>query len=574
MEGRANGSRQRKKAKHMSRVKQDLCSARHCGGAAGKYPEDSMIRRMLPGGRLPHVCVVGAGMAGLRCAEVLSHKGIKVTILEARDRIGGRIHQSEHLGRLVDLGPNWIHGTDHNPILDLAKATDTTTFHPEGESTAAIDETGQPMSDDKLTYHNEIMWGIIQSGFKYSNENSPSIPQSRSLSDFFMATIKDKGLDDSVSKVVIQLARIWGNFVGGAIERQSLKYLWLEECIDGGLATPTANTYKAILEHVAETVLSKVDLHLSTQVTKVISNDRLGADHPLSTAVCTNANDAPFLYDEVVVTAPLGYLKRNLSMFSPPLPSNLTRSISHLSYGRLEKVYLTFPRAYWSPLPTSDPKTPFFTHFLNPNYTPKLNPKAWNMDCASLADLPDGSAQPTLLFYMHGGCAEYITSLANGLSPSSQEYYDRLQPFFEPYYARLPNYDAASSDCIPKSILATNWQNDEFAGYGSYTNFQISHEDEAVLLDKDIETLRHGLPERNIWFAGEHTAPFVALGTVTGAYWSGETAARRILNAYGLADDEEKKEEAAIDQELMDGDGADKRVDAKNTALGAGVTGL
>lgn len=35
-------------------------------------------------------------------------------------------------------------------------------------------------------------------------------------------------------------------------------------------------------------------------------------------------------------------------------------------------------------------------------------------------------------------------------------------------------------------------------------------------------------------FAGEHTAPFVALGTVTGAYWSGESVAQRIANAYGM----------------------------------------
>ena len=95
MEGRANGSRQRKKAKHMSRVKQDLWSARHCDGVAEKSPDHTMIRRMLPGGRLPHVCVVGAGMAGLRCAEVLSRRGIKVTILEARNRIGGRVGSTE-----------------------------------------------------------------------------------------------------------------------------------------------------------------------------------------------------------------------------------------------------------------------------------------------------------------------------------------------------------------------------------------------------------------------------------------------------------------------------------------------
>jgi NADPH-dependent 2,4-dienoyl-CoA reductase/sulfur reductase-like enzyme len=39
----------------------------------------------------PHICVVGAGIAGLRCAEILLIHGIKVTILEARNRIGGRV---------------------------------------------------------------------------------------------------------------------------------------------------------------------------------------------------------------------------------------------------------------------------------------------------------------------------------------------------------------------------------------------------------------------------------------------------------------------------------------------------
>lgn len=45
--------------------------------------------------------------------------------------------------------------------------------------------------------------------------------------------------------------------------------------------------------------------------------------------------------------------------------------------------------------------------------------------------------------------------------------------------------------------------------------------------------MREGMPERGLWLAGEHTAPFVALGTVTGAYWSGESVGRRIAEAYG-----------------------------------------
>jgi len=47
------------------------------------------------------------------------------------------------------------------------------------------------------------------------------------------------------------------------------------------------------------------------------------------------------------------------------------------------------------------------------------------------------------------------------------------------------------------------------------------------------------MPERGVWLAGEHCAPFVALGTVTGAYWSGEGVAKRVLKAYELGEKEQ-----------------------------------
>lgn len=50
-----------------------------------------MLRRIMAKGRTPHVCVIGAGMAGLRCAQVLTERGLRVTIFEARDRTGGRV---------------------------------------------------------------------------------------------------------------------------------------------------------------------------------------------------------------------------------------------------------------------------------------------------------------------------------------------------------------------------------------------------------------------------------------------------------------------------------------------------
>lgn len=60
-----------------------------------------MIRRAA--GRMPHIGVIGAGVAGLRCADVLLKHGAKVTIFEGRDRVGGRFCQGKVGEHLVDL---------------------------------------------------------------------------------------------------------------------------------------------------------------------------------------------------------------------------------------------------------------------------------------------------------------------------------------------------------------------------------------------------------------------------------------------------------------------------------------
>src|SRR6202042_15364 len=110
--------------------------------------------------------------------------------------------------------------------------------------------------------------------------------------------------------------------------------------------------------------------------------------------------------------------------------------------------------------------------------------------------------------------------------------------FLEPLLKCLPNYDTSAPNCEPVSFLFTNWSNDSLAGNGSYTFFPVG----GTELDADVECLREGLPDRGIWLAGEHTAPFVALGTLTGAYWSGESVGMRILRAYGRVRVEEEKE--------------------------------
>ncbi|PLB40803.1 flavin monoamine oxidase family protein [Aspergillus candidus] len=484
----------------------------------------------------PHVAVIGAGFAGLRCADILVQNGARVTVFEARDRVGGRVHQTQIHNHTIDLGPNWIHGTGTNPMATLAETTNTTTTDFE-EELLLIAADGKPVSRAVANKISEFLWASIEEAFEYSNAHKDTISPDRSLLDFFRERVDGSDFTPEEKHLFIETSRMWGVYVGDGVDRQSLKFFCLEECIDGSNSF-VASTYKAILEHVSRAALQHADLRLNQPVVKIESKPRAHETGSSRNVWLTTAAGETARFDEVVVTTPLGWLKRNKSAFTPELPPRLTQAIDSISYGRLEKVYVTFPTAFWHTSNTSvttnsnNPTTnATFVQFLDPNYTARPESITWNQECVSLAALPPHCAHPTLLFYTYGPCATHIVSNLANLPPTSPEYHTILDTFLHPFYSRLPNYTASSPSCKPLAFIATQWQNDPYAGNGSYCNFQIGLQQG----DRDIEVLRAGLgADRGVWFAGEHTAPFVAVGTTTGAYWSGERAAGQVCEVYGL----------------------------------------
>lgn len=93
MEAKAHSRESYKTAGQVSWMERDLLSCANDFKASFKQkPGDKIRGKWLNNSNENlHVCVIGAGMAGLRCAEILIEEGVHVTILEARNRIGGRV---------------------------------------------------------------------------------------------------------------------------------------------------------------------------------------------------------------------------------------------------------------------------------------------------------------------------------------------------------------------------------------------------------------------------------------------------------------------------------------------------
>lgn len=230
------------------------------------------------------VAVVGAGVSGLAAALWLSEEGYDVTVLEARNRIGGRVWTDRRLGLPVDLGASWIHGTDGNPLTDLAEA--------QGARVVATDDSfvtrggdGRRMADAETPVWLENVLSVQHSlGADTQNINSRA---------YWM-----------------------GSDYGG--EEVILPYGY-DQLFDG--------------------VSSALDIRLG-HVLKGVEVDEDGVH-------LSDSKGREATFDAVILTVPLGVLKQGNITFSPQLPRRKLDAISRLGMGTLDKVYLRYNNVFW-----------------------------------------------------------------------------------------------------------------------------------------------------------------------------------------------------------------------------------
>ncbi|WP_310719021.1 flavin monoamine oxidase family protein [Streptomyces lydicus] len=276
------------------------------------------------------VIVVGAGISGLAAARHLADQGQDVVILEARNRIGGRISTSEKwAGVPLDLGASWIHGIDSNPIAALAAKAKARTVVTDPDS-----------STDYLTDGTEVEGAQAKAiaGWQRKTEDAVAAYQDDADKDASVRSVVERALhwsslSDTDKALVAFGLNDYEHEYSGSVGQLSALYFDSGADIKGkDVLFPGG--YRQITDLLA------AGLSIRTgQVVKHIDWD--------SSGVTVGTDKDTFHADHVVVTLPLGVLQSGAVTFGPGLPAAKRTAIDKLGMGVLNKCYLRFPKVFW-----------------------------------------------------------------------------------------------------------------------------------------------------------------------------------------------------------------------------------
>ena len=293
----------------------------------------------IPGGvagAVERVLVVGAGIAGLTVANALAHAGVDCLVLEARRRVGGRLHTVDLAGVPVDLGGSWLHHPSGNPLRRFAREAglDCRPGDPLPTLTAFDVATGLWQS------HEDVEAGLTVELERFT-EALPALRDrlgpGASAADGIEAFLASTDLAGEPLRRAGQGLRASVEAdAAGAAEHQSLQWLWTQdEYDDAYFGDLPEGGYAAVVDAMA----AGLDVRLDWPVAQVDLTD--------DGVTVTSASGQTETGSHVVVAIPLGVLKSGLPSFTPPLPAERLEAVRRLGFGRYEKVALRFDSPFW-----------------------------------------------------------------------------------------------------------------------------------------------------------------------------------------------------------------------------------
>jgi monoamine oxidase len=469
------------------------------------------------------VLIIGAGAAGLAAAQHLAVAGRKVVLLEARERVGGRVltHHDDDSLLPVELGAEFVHGR-HPDLMQI------------------LDGAGIPFCD-VTSRHWYFEGGELIRSHDFWNKLTAlmdlmSLEQPDQTFAEFLASLPDDESTREAKSVATRYvqgfhaAPIWSIGVHGLIKANEA-----EDEVDGDHAFRIPGGYSLVIQALHDQALSAGATIRINTIVRTINWAPDGVE-----IVCTaNGNTETFKASCVLITLPLGVLQHSgqsqltngtagalarnqreaieddsaAVRFIPKLPAAKQAAINGVEMGHVVRIVLRFRERFWetlSPRSSAEHGAPenfanlgfiHFSHAPLPNWWSLLHIRA-----------------PILVGWCGGANAERLLAIKDPAMKLSEEAVlnealQSLQMIFNVSESRL-------RELLVSSHLH-DWTADPFSR-GAYAYLPVKGLEAQQALAQPVDNL--------LFFAGEATS-VGHIGTVHGAIATGLRAAKEILSS-------------------------------------------
>ncbi len=410
-----------------------------------------------------NVIIIGAGISGLSAANQLKKNGFNPIVLEAQEKVGGRLKTDRSLGVAFDEGASWIHGPIKNPITKLANASGAKTFFTDDFHVKVFDIDGSEYIPKKLDAAEDKYNDILEN----------------------LAGNRDQSFADIFYKKYPQYKnqRLWTYMLSAFLEFDTGGDIYKLSSLDfdddeafKGKDVIITNGY----DHITNYLAQDIDVRLNTKVVDIdYSKDKVSIQ-------TTNGN---YTADIVLVTVPLGVLKKNVIQFTPALPNKIQNAINNLKMGTVNKFLLVWDDIFWE------------EDLQYIGYTPETKGK-FNY-FLNVKKFADANALMTFAFGDYSKQTETMTN---------EQIIKEIMLHLKRIYGNdIPH---------PTHMLRTKWNENPYS-FGAYSFVASGSR------SSDFEVFEEPIGNK-VFFAGEHTI-FDYRGTVHGAFLSGLREANKII---------------------------------------------
>ncbi len=423
------------------------------------------------------VLVIGAGMAGITAARELRAQGAKVLVLEARDRVGGRIDTvNDWSGIPLDMGASWIHGAQDNPLTKLADKAKLKRIETTYDASALhIDPhlRKRGMTSAQSARWEKVIAAALKQSWKRDTDESMQAALDRVTGPM--------ALDDK-ERAQLGFALNAGYVTEWGADPSELSSFTVDEgkyFAEEGVDTLFPGGYVDLVKWLGRGIRVETGI----EVTRI----SVGAD-----GVTVSGARGQRKASAAIITLPLGVLKSGRVELLPGLPSPMANAINTLDMGVLSKSFFRFEKAFW-------PSNIDWHEYLS------AQPGRWGQ-WVSFAK----AGAPVLLGFNGGSVGREIE--AANPRDVVDEAFEVLKAIFGKAAQR------------PIAVKTTQWARDPLA-LGSYSiNTVGSTRADRVALTKAVAP--------GVYLAGEATEPDYH-STVHGAHFSGKRAAKQVLAHLG-----------------------------------------